>query len=335
MKIIIDAMGGDHAPEAIIQGGVDALNEHKDIHLIFTGNQQTIENELSKYSYDKSRVTVVHAPEVIEMAESPTEAIKKKPHSSLVVGLNLLKDGEGETFITAGSTGATVVGATLIVRRIRGVKRPALCPVLPTEDGKGVLLIDCGANVDCKPSYIAQFGLMGSAYMKNVFGIKTPRVGLLNNGAEEEKGNAQTKEAYAIMKTLPMNFVGNVEARYVCSGEFDVVACDGFAGNIALKMMEGAAKTITSILKQELMSSFSSKIGALLSKGAFKRLKKRLDYTEYGGALLLGVNGGVIKAHGSSNAKAIKNAVNQARGFIAGNVVNVISDEISKIEIAD
>ena len=335
MNIILDAFGGDNAPKAIVGGAVQAVNEYSDIRIILTGKADLIKEELALYNYDKSKIKVVNANEVIEMAEPPVEAIKKKTDSSLVVGFNLLKEGRGQAFITAGSTGATVAGATLIVRRIKGVKRPALAPVMPTSHGNGVLLIDCGANVDCKPSYIAQFAQMGSIYMNKAHGISNPRVGLLNNGAEEEKGNMQTKEAYAILKSMPINFLGNVEARNINSGDYDVIACDGFAGNIALKMMEGAAQTITTMLKQELYANLKSKIGALLAKGAFNRLKKRMDYTEYGGALLLGVNGCVIKAHGSSNALAIKNAVNQAREFIIGDLVNIIKEEIIKVELED
>ncbi|MEZ4357133.1 MAG: phosphate acyltransferase PlsX [Eubacteriales bacterium] len=332
MNIILDAFGGDNAPKAIVEGAVQAVNAYSDIKVILTGKEELIKEELALYNYDRSKIQVVNATQVIDMAESPVEAIKRKNDSSLVVGFNLLKEGKGQAFITAGSTGATVAGATLIVRRIKGVKRPALAPVMPTTKGTGVLLIDCGANVDCKPSYLAQFAQMGSIYMSKAQGVLNPRVGLLNNGAEEEKGNMLTKEAYAILKGMPLNFVGNVEARNVNSGDYDVVACDGFAGNIALKMMEGAAQTITSMLKEELYKNFKSKIGALLAKGAFRRLKKRMDYTEYGGALLLGVNGCVIKAHGSSNARAIKSAVNQAREFIIGDLVNIIKEEITKVE---
>jgi len=332
LNIILDAFGGDNAPKAIVEGAVQAVNAYSDIKVILTGKEELIKEELALYNYDRSKIQVVNATQVIDMAESPVEAIKRKNDSSLVVGFNLLKEGKGQAFITAGSTGATVAGATLIVRRIKGVKRPALAPVMPTTKGTGVLLIDCGANVDCKPSYLAQFAQMGSIYMSKAQGVLNPRVGLLNNGAEEEKGNMLTKEAYAILKGMPLNFVGNVEARNVNSGDYDVVACDGFAGNIALKMMEGAAQTITSMLKEELYKNFKSKIGALLAKGAFRRLKKRMDYTEYGGALLLGVNGCVIKAHGSSNARAIKSAVNQAREFIIGDLVNIIKEEITKVE---
>jgi len=247
----------------------------------------------------------------------------------MVVGMNLTAAGEGDAFITAGSTGAAIAGATLLIRRVPGVKRPALAPVLPTRKGS-VLLVDCGANVDCKPSYLQQFGIMGSIYMEKVMKIKNPRVGLINNGAEEEKGNALTKEAYQLLKATDINFKGNVEGRDIISGDFDVAVCDGFVGNIVMKFLEGAAKTITGMMKDELLSRFRSKIGALLSKKSMMIFKKKMDYTEYGGALLLGVNKGVIKAHGSSNAKAIYHTIRQARTIISENIVEIIKEEIKK-----
>lgn len=330
MKICVDAMGGDHAPEAIVEGCVSVLKEHDDFSLIFTGKKERIEEELEKYSFDKSRVKIVDAREEIEMSEKAVVAIKTKKDSSMVRGFEVLRDKDCDVFITAGSTGAMVAGATLIVRRIKGVSRPALCPVLPTRTGS-VLLIDCGANVDCKPSYLAQFGVMGSIYMKSVMGIKNPRVGLINNGTEDEKGNMLTKAAFPLLKEEEsINFVGNVEGREIVSGDFDVVVADGFVGNIVLKFLEGLAKTLMGMLKDELMSDFKSKIGALLSKPAFRRFRKRVDYTDYGGALLLGVNGGVIKAHGSSNAKAMASTVRQARKFIISGVVESIKNDIVK-----
>jgi phosphate acyltransferase len=323
-------MGGDHAPNAVVEGCVSVLSEFKDFTLIFTGKKEEIEQELSRHSFDKDRVVVVDAREIIGMAEKPVVAIKTKKDSSLVKAFELVRDNECDVMITAGSTGAAVAGATLIVRRIKGISRPALCPVLPTNTGS-VLLVDCGANVDCKPSYLAQFGLMGSIYMKNVMGIKNPRVGLINNGSEEEKGNALTKAAYPLLKEQKsINFKGNVEGREILSGDFDVVVADGFVGNIILKFLEGLAKSLMGMLKDELMSDFKSKIGALLSKPAFRRFKKRVDYSDYGGALLLGINGGVIKAHGSSNAKAMASTVRQARQFIVSGVVESIKNEIAK-----
>ncbi len=323
-------MGGDHAPAAIVEGCVTALKTFSDIEIILTGKQEIIEAELVRLNADQKRITIVNAREVIEMAEKPVAAIKQKKDSSMVRGFELLRDKECDAFITAGSTGAMLAGATLIVRRIKGVARPALAPVLPTRDG-ACLLIDCGANADCKPSYLAQFGVMGSIYMKAVLGVENPRVGLINNGEEEEKGSMLTKAAYPLLaEEKSINFTGNVEGREILSGDFDVVVADGFVGNIVLKFLEGVAATITGMLKDELMADVTSKIGAAISKPAFKRFKKRMDYTEHGGALLLGINGGVIKAHGSSNAKAIASAVRQARQFIVSGVVERIKNDIAK-----
>lgn len=334
MKVIVDAMGGDNAPQAIIEGCMLALDELPALRITLTGRHEVIEKELGKYDFDASRINIVNATEVIDMAEPPVEAIRRKGDSSLVKGLRLLKDGEGSVFITAGSTGATIAGATLIVKRLPGVKRPALAPLLPTQTGK-MLLIDCGANSECRPSFLAQFALMGSAYMKNVEGIASPRVGLVSNGAEAEKGNDLTKAAYKLLEGMPIDFAGNAEGRDLVSGDYDVVVCDGFTGNVILKFMEGVASVLMSMLSKELKSSLRTKIGAGLAMPAFKRFKKRMDYTEYGGALLLGVCGGVVKAHGSSNAKAILSTLRQAVGFIQGDVVNVIKEEISKVALND
>lgn len=335
MNIAIDAMGGDNAPGEIIIGAVNALNKFQDITITLTGNELLISACLNNIniSYDKNRLKIANATQIIETAESPVEAVKEKKDSSLVVGLKLVVDKKSDVFITAGSTGAMLAGAMLIIRRIKGVKRPALAPVLPTLGKNGVLLIDCGANVDSKPSSLAQFAVMGSVYMKNVMGVENPRVGLLNNGAEEEKGSELTKAAYELLKTAPVNFTGNCEARDVMSGNFDVCVCDGFAGNVVLKGVEGTADMIMKKLKYSLSSNLLTKIGALLCKSAFGKLKNELDYSEYGGALLLGVNGGVIKAHGSSDSKTILSAIRQARDFILGDVVEVISSNITKLNI--
>ncbi len=335
MKIVVDAMGGDNAPKEIVLGVIKALNTYDDIEIILTGNEELISPLLSNNRYDTLRLKVVHTTQTIEMAEKPVEAIKRKKDSSMVVGMELVAKKEADVFITAGSTGAALSGAMLIIRRIRGVRRPALAPVLPTLGKNGVLLIDCGANVDCKPSYLQQFAVMGSAYMENVFGVKNPRVGLMNNGAEEEKGCELTKAAFALLKETPINFVGNCEGRDVVSGAFDVCVCDGFTGNVYLKGLEGVASMILKKLKNTMLASFKTKVAALLLKSSFKTLKAELDYSEYGGALLLGVNGGVIKAHGSSDAKTIFNAVRQGREFILGNVVTIIKDDITKLNTGD
>ncbi len=334
MKVIVDAMGGDNAPQAIVEGCVLALNDNPSLEITLVGIAEAVAGELQKYNYDKQRINIVNATEVIDMAEPPVEAIRTKRDSSLVRGMRLLREGEGQVFITAGSTGATIAGATLIVKRIPGVKRCALAPLLPSEKGK-VLLIDAGANSECRPSYLAQFALMGSIYMQKMEGVESPRVGLVSNGAEEEKGTELTKASYKLLETLPINFCGNAEGRDLLSGDYDVIVCDGFTGNVILKFLEGVAGTLFSMLKNELGASFRTKLGAALAMPAFKRFKKNLDYTEYGGALLLGAGGGVMKAHGSSNAKAIKSTLRQAAGFIEADVVNVIKTEISKISIDD
>ncbi len=334
MKVIVDAMGGDNAPQAIIEGCVLALSENQSLEITLVGKEDVISGELGKYDYDKKRINIVNATEVIDMAEPPVEAIRNKRDSSLVRGMRLLHDGEGQVFITAGSTGATIAGATFIVKRIPGVKRCALAPLLPAKTGK-VMLIDCGANSECRPSYLAQFALMGSIYMQKMEGIASPKVGLVNIGAEEEKGTELTKASYQLLKTMPINFRGNAEGRELLSGDFDVIVCDGFTGNVILKFLEGVADTLFAALKKQLYSSLRTKIGAAISKPAFKRFKKDLDYTEYGGALLLGAAGGVLKAHGSSNAKAIKSTLRQAAEFVETDVVNIIKKEISKISLDD
>lgn len=334
MKVIVDAMGGDNAPQAIIEGCVTALQAMPSLHLILTGPKDIISAELAKYQFDSGRINIVDATEVIDMAEPPVEAIRRKRDSSLVKGLRLLAEGEAGALVTAGSTGATIAGATLIVKRLPGVKRPALAPILPSRTGK-VMLIDCGANAECRPSYLAQFALMGSVYMRNVEGVVSPRVGLVNNGAEAEKGNELTKAAYKLIEQMPVNFSGNAEGRDLVSGDYDVLVCDGFTGNVVLKFMEGLAGVLLGMLKAELKSSLRTKLGAALAMPAFRGFKKKMDYTEYGGALLLGVNGGVVKAHGSSNAKAIYSTLRQAAGFIEGDVVGVIKAEISKVVLND
>ncbi len=334
MKVIVDAMGGDNAPQAIVEGCVMALAENPSLEITLVGKEDDISIELAKHNYDTRRINVVHATEVIDMAEPPVDAIRNKRDSSLVRGMRLLREGEGQVFITAGNTGATIAGATLVVKRIPGVKRCALAPLLPSEKGK-VLLIDAGANTECRPSYLAQFALMGSIYMQKMEGIASPRVGLVNNGAESEKGTELTKATYKLLESMPVNFAGNAEGRDLLSGDYDVIVCDGFTGNVILKFLEGVAGTLFSMLKKELKSGFRTKLGAALAMPAFKAFKKNLDYTEYGGALLLGVGGGVMKAHGSSNAKAIKSTLRQAAGFIDADVVNVIKTEISKISLDD
>lgn len=327
MKLIIDAFGGDLAPIEIIKGSVQALSENPSLEIIFTGDEGRIKQELSQYEDFGSRVRIVHAPELISMDEPPVNAIKQKRNSSLVVGLELLKDREGDAFITCGSTGATLSGALLRVGRIKGVLRPALAPMLPNHD-KGVLLIDCGANMDCKAAHLEQFAVMGDIYMKDVVGLENPKIGLANVGVEDEKGNELTHAVFPLLKgRTDINFIGNIEGRDVFT-TVDVVVSDGFAGNLLLKSVEGTAGYIMGILKTEFTSTLRGKLGAALLMKSLKRIKKRMDYTEYGGAPLLGINGIVLKGHGSSNAKAVNSTIRQGIKMINADIVNKIKNRI-------
>lgn len=332
MKLVIDAYGGDNAPSAVIEAVCQALSDWDDFSVILTGKEQEIRGLLVKNGLgDASRVEIIDAPEVITCDEQPTVAVKRKKNSSLVAAMDVMARGEADCLISAGSTGAVLTGATLIVRRIPGVKRPALAPVMPTV-GKPVLLLDCGANADCRPEYLSQFAVMGAAYMEGVMGVKDPEVGLINNGEEASKGSELTKAAYALLKEAPVNFKGNCEGREIFSGEYDVLVTDGFTGNIVLKEVEGFASALFSILKRELMGSLRTKIGAGLAKPAFRSVKKLMDYSEYGGAPLLGINGGIIKAHGSSDKKAFVSAIRQARLYVAGGVTEKIARGINIVE---
>ncbi len=331
MKIAVDAFGGDNAPQAVVEGVVQSLQKEKGFEVILFGDEGKIEAELKKYEYDKSRIQIVHAPDVVGYDEAPTVAVKRKKESSLVKALEALRDKNADAFVSGGNTGAVLAGATLIIRRLKGVKRPALAPLLPTRHGSYVLLIDCGANVDSKPSYLQQFAVMADAYMRQVGEVKKPRIGLINNGAEEEKGNELTKAAYQLLKKTPVHFTGNCEARDILSGEYDAVVCDGFIGNVVLKYTEGLAFTLMGMIKDELMADTFSKIGAALSKNAFMRVKKKMDYTEYGGAPLLGIDGCVIKAHGSSNGKAFTAAILQAKRFFEAGVNAAIARAVEAL----
>lgn len=327
MRIFLDAMGGDHAPQAPVEGAIEALRKHPDLTIVLAGDLEQVEPLLQDCSDVRSRIELVDAPEVITNDESPVMGVRMKKKSATVIGMLQLRNREVDGFVSAGSTGAVLAGGMFRLRCIDGIERPALAPLLP--NGKGYfLLIDCGANVDCQSDWLVQFGLMGKVYMEHVMQVKDPRVGLLNNGAESDKGNKLTKETYEKMTTAPYRFVGNVEARYITDDQCDVLVCDGFAGNVVLKFMEGVAGTLMGMIKKELLSDFRSKIGALLAKPAFKRVKKAMDYTEVGGAPLLGVDGAVVKAHGSSNAHAIACAVNQCIKMIDGRVVEIIADGV-------
>ncbi len=335
MKIAIDAMGGDHAPSAVLEGVKLVLPELKnDVELRLYGDEAALNDGLSNLGIKDARIRVVPTTEIISCEEQPTLAIRKKKDSSMVRAVEAVASGEADCVLSAGSTGALLTGATLIIKRLKGVKRPALATIMPTLDSCA-LLLDCGANTDCKSDFLVQFALMGSSYMKSVIGVENPRVGLLSNGAEEEKGNELTKETHQLLKTAPVRFTGNCEARDVLGGEFDVIVCDGFDGNVVLKSTEGTAILIMDLLKQGLMSSLRTKIGALICKPAFRLLKKKLDYTEYGGAPLLGVNGGVIKAHGSSNGKAFRSAILQAERLVSSDVTRLLGEQIAGLGVKE
>jgi len=328
MKLYIDAMGGDNAPEAPVRGTIEALRRWPDLEVILAGKLDEVEPFLTDCDDVRCRITLEDAPEVITNHESPVMGVRRKVHSATVQGMLKVRDGEADGFVSAGSTGATLAGGMFRLGRIPGVERPALAPLMP--NGKGhFLLIDCGANVDCKPEYLAQFGVMGDAYMKGVMGMENPRVGLINIGAEAEKGNALVKETYPLMEKAPYNFVGNVEARDITGDQADVLVADGFSGNLVLKFMEGVAMTLMGIIKQEMMADTRGKIAGLIGKPAFRRVKKVMDYTEIGGAPLLGVQGAVVKAHGSSNAKAFASAIGQCKKMVDGKVVDIIRDGVA------
>lgn len=332
MKIIVDAMGGDNAPTEIVKASVKAVNE-LNINVILVGQEDVIKREIAKCTVKNDKLIEIHnASEIVSNDDAPAIAIKSKKDSSMVVGCNLLKDGVGDAFISAGNTGALMAGALLIVKRIKGVDRPALAPVIPTKNG-ACLLIDGGSNADCKPINLLQFGIMGSIYMKKAFNVENPRVGIVNIGSEEKKGNELTRQSYELLKQVDnINFIGNVEGRDIPDGRADVVVCDGFVGNVILKTMEGMGLTIVGFLKQELSRSFITKLGALIAKSAFVRLKKKMDYKEYGGAMLVGVNSTVVKAHGSSDEKSFFNTIKQAKSIVESGLIDNIKEEISKIE---
>ncbi len=326
VKIAVDAMGGDNAPAEIVKGAVEAVNEFKS-NIVLVGIKDKIEEELKKYTYDTNKITIAHASEIIGTDETPTTAIRQKKDSSMVVGLNLVKKGEAMAFVSAGSTGALLTGSTVIIGRIKGIERPALGTCLPTTKGF-TFLLDSGANVDCKPNYIVQFAKMASVYVENVMGIKNPKVALANIGAEKEKGNALTKEAYELLElTQDINFSGNIEAREIPFGEADVVVCDGFVGNIILKFAEGLSLGLLSIIKEEITKGIYKFAAAALKK-PFKQIKTRFDAEEVGGAPFLGLKHLVVKAHGSSRAKGIKNAIKQCEIFVENDIVLKIEEKL-------
>lgn len=329
IRVVVDAMGGDNAPVEPIKAAVEAAKEYPEVEIILVGKEDVIKGELSKYQSPKDGIRIVHAGEVIETGEPPVNAIRKKKDSSIVVGMNLLKKKEADAFVSSGSTGAVLVGGQLIVGRLKGVERPPLAPLIPTAKGFS-LLVDCGANVDARSSHLVQFAKMGSIYMESIMGIKNPRVGIVNIGAEEEKGNALVKETYPLLKECPdINFIGNVEARDIPAGVCDVIVCDAFVGNVILKLYEGVSSTLIHKIKDAMMSSFLSKIGALLVKKPMKNTMKAFDASEYGGAPMLGLNGLVVKSHGNATSKELKNAIAQCAQFSKQRINDKIKEKIS------
>lgn len=331
VKIVVDAMGGDYAPKEPVKAAVEALKENKDIFVYLTGTKEVVEKELSQYEYPKERLEVVATTQVIETAEPPVAAIRGKKDSSIVVGQTMVRKGEADAFVSSGSTGAVLVGGQVIVGRIKGVERPPLAPLIPTKDGVS-LLIDCGANVDARPSHLVQFAKMGSIYMENVVGIKEPRVAIVNIGAEEEKGNALVKETFPLLKECKgINFIGSIEARDIPAGYADVIVCEAFVGNVILKLYEGVGATLISKVKSGMMTNLRSKIGALLVKPALKETLKTFDASEHGGAPLLGLKGLVVKTHGSAVSVEIKNAIFQCLQFKQQDINVKIQERINEI----
>jgi glycerol-3-phosphate acyltransferase PlsX len=330
VNIYLDAMGGDHAPYEIVKGAVDAVKEYN-VVITLVGKSSAVKAELSKYNYPEDNIKILHAETVIENTEEPAMAIRRKPDSSLVVALDEMKNKENAVLISAGSTGALLSGGLLKLGRIKGIKRPALAATLPKNDGV-FLLIDTGANADCKPEYLVQFAELGKIYSENVLGKTNPGVGIINIGTEAKKGNSLVKAAYELLEASNLNFLGNVEARDIPETEADVLVCDGFTGNIVLKLTEGIAAYLLQGIKKSIMSDTKGKIGGMLIKENLRNFKKQFDYAEYGGAPFLGVKGGIIKAHGSSDAFAIKNAIRQSIRFIENDVLKKITENAKNME---
>lgn len=329
VHLFIDATGGDHAPSAPVAGAIAALAADPDLRLTLGGDVRVVEPMVAKDAGAVSgRLTLLDTPEIITNHDAPAIAIRQKKRSAIVEGMLSVRAGATDGFVSAGSTGAVLLGGMLRLGRVNGVERPALAPLMPNGHGS-FLLIDCGANVDCRPDYLVQFGVMGDIYMQHVAGLTTPRVGLLNIGEEPEKGNALYKEAYPLMQLADFHFVGNVEARYITHDRADVIVCDGFNGNLILKFMEGVSATLLSMIKQELLADTRSKIGALLAKPAFARVRQRMDYSDVGGAPLLGVAGSVVKAHGSSDDRAFAGAIRQAVHMVRSQVARIIDERIN------
>ncbi|MBE7721565.1 MAG: phosphate acyltransferase PlsX [Lacrimispora celerecrescens] len=332
IKVAVDAMGGDYAPIEMVAGAVEAVNANKEIQVLLVGQEHIVSEELKKHTYPKEQIQVVNASEVIETEEPPVNAIRKKKDSSVVVGMNLVKQKEADAFVSAGSSGAILVGGQVIVGRIKGVERPPLAPLIPTDKGVS-LLIDCGANVDARPSHLVQFARMGSLYMEHVVGVKNPRVAIVNIGAEEEKGNALVKETFPLLKECKdIHFTGSIEAREIPRGGADVIVCEAFVGNVILKLYEGVGATLINKVKSGMMGSLRSKIGALLVKPALKESLKSFDASQHGGAPLLGLNGLVVKTHGNSKATEVKNSILQCVTFKEQGINDKIRESLRKSE---
>ena len=337
MKIVIDCYGADYSPDELVKGAITSVNLIEDLEIILTGKQNEIQRVIDEIGYKGDKLTIVDCPDVIDCNESPTMAIRRKTGSSLVGALKILKeDPEVIGMISAGSTGAVLAGGLFTIGRMQGVKRPALAPFLPTINGGKALLIDCGANVDCKPEYLKQFAIMGSIYVKSMLGIENPRVGLISNGVEDHKGNEQIHETFELLKNTPeINFVGNMEAREMFSGNYDVLVSDGFTGNVALKSAEGTINAFMDILKQEIKGGgLRAKIGYLFMKKAFKKLKKRMNYTEVGGSPFLGIEKILVKSHGSSKAKTIYSSVCQVIDIHNSNYIENMREGIKNSSMA-
>ena len=327
--VAVDAMGGDNAPGEIVKGAVDAVNQCGNVKVMLVGQEKVVNEALAQYKYNKDQISVVNAQEIITTEETPVTAIRRKKDSSIVVGQKLVKDKKADAFVSAGSTGAVLVGGTLVVGRIKGIERTPLGTLIPTTDGVA-LLVDSGANVDTRPSHLVQFARMGSIYMENVVGIKNPRVAIVNVGVEEEKGNTLVKETFPLLKECAgLNFTGSIEAREIPHGGADVIVCDGFVGNVILKLYEGVGGALISIVKQSLLTNLKTKIGAVLIKPALKATLKSFDASQYGGAPMLGLNGLVVKTHGSAKANEVCNSIIQCVTFKAQNINEKIKESLS------
>ncbi|UTR15136.1 phosphate acyltransferase PlsX [Salipaludibacillus sp. LMS25] len=324
MRLAVDAMGGDHAPGSIVKGCEKALETYEDLHIILVGDKEKITPLLK----ENERVAIIHTDEVITGEDSPVRAVRRKKNSSIVLTVQQVKEGRADAAISAGNTGALMTAGLLVVGRMKGIERPALAPMLPTKNGDGFLLLDVGANMDAKPSHLIQYAYMGEVYMRKVWGIDNPRIGLLNVGSEAGKGTDLTKHVFARLSEGTLNFVGNVEARELLDGVADVVICDGFSGNLVLKSIEGTALSLFSILKDELTSSIKNKLAAGVLKPSFKKVKEKMDYSEYGGAGLFGLQAPVIKAHGSSDEQAFFSAIKQAKTMYEQNVTETIKNAV-------